>query len=39
MVRREGESDEDYAKRVDEAKKQVNQRVFVLVHALFQVGG
>ncbi len=37
MVRKEGESEEEYGKRVEEVKKQINQRLFVLIHALVQV--
>ncbi|KAG2435495.1 hypothetical protein HYH02_011790 [Chlamydomonas schloesseri] len=36
VVRKEGESEEDYAKRVEEVKKQINQHLFVLIHGLFQ---
>ncbi|KAG2500202.1 hypothetical protein HYH03_001782 [Edaphochlamys debaryana] len=36
VVRKEGESEEDYAKRVNEVKAAINQKVFVLVHALVQ---
>ncbi|PNH09763.1 Peroxisomal membrane protein 11D [Tetrabaena socialis] len=36
VVRKEGESEEDYCKRVEEVKKQINQRLLVIVHALFQ---
>lgn len=36
VKRREGEGDEEYGRRVEEVKRQVNQRLFVLVHALVQ---
>lgn len=37
LSRKEGETDEEYAKRVEEATKQMNQHLFILIHALFQV--
>mmetsp|Transcript_14982 Transcript_14982/g.32478 ORF Transcript_14982/g.32478 Transcript_14982/m.32478 type:complete len:241 (+) Transcript_14982:194-916(+) len=36
VVKKEGESDEEYKKRVDDARAQINQRMFVLVHGLVQ---
>ncbi len=39
VVRKEGESDEEYGKRVEEVKKAINARLFTLVHGLVQVGG
>lgn len=36
VTRKDGESEEDYNKRVDEARKQINARLFVLVHAVIQ---
>lgn len=36
VVQKDGESDADYNKRVDEARKAINQRMLVLVHALVQ---
>ncbi len=36
-VQKEGESDADYNKRVDEARAQINQKVLVLGHAMLQV--
>ncbi|GIL49947.1 hypothetical protein Vafri_6243 [Volvox africanus] len=36
VTRKEGETEEEYGKRVEEVKKQINQRLFILIHALFQ---
>lgn len=36
VVRKEGESDADYNKRVEAARKATNERMLVLVHGLFQ---
>ncbi|KXZ52234.1 hypothetical protein GPECTOR_10g865 [Gonium pectorale] len=36
VVRKEGESEDEYAKRVEDVKKQINQRLFLVVHALVQ---
>lgn len=36
VKRKEGESDEEYNKRIEEIKKQINQRLFVLTHAVIQ---
>lgn len=39
VVRKEGESDEEFSKRQEEVQKAVNARVLTLVHGLVQVGG
>lgn len=35
---KEGESDTDYNKRVDDARNQIHQRLLVLIHGVVQVG-
>ena len=37
VVQKDGESDQDYNKRVDEARSQINQKMLALVHGLVQV--
>ncbi len=39
VPRKEGESEEEYAKRADEARKGVNAKVLALVHGVIQVCG
>jgi len=36
VIQGDGESDESYSKRVDEARAAINQKMLVLVHACFQ---
>ena len=36
MVRREGESEEEYEKRIEEARAAIQARMLTLVHALVQ---
>lgn len=33
----QGESEEDHSRRVEEVRKQINQRLFVLTHGIVQV--
>ncbi len=37
VVRKEGEGEEEYNKRVDVARVQIQQRMLTLIHAIFQV--
>jgi hypothetical protein len=37
VVRREGEAEEEYNKRVDAARDQIHQRLLVLLHGCVQV--